>query len=268
MGQIGVFYGQHSHILSGRPKAAAVKPKSCINFVISRKRDQVRMEMEPEEEGQEFVPSSSTGKTEGGGGGGNSGSSSAAVAKRRKLQQQQQQQQQQKVLPDDEQRCKRSDGKGWRCEQMRAEGSTYCDHHYYRKNKTPSKTKKAKNKSFSPRKLFLAANSSRLFSAAKSDDDEEEEDDRTGGEVLSGMVEDEIGSRMCHQCQRNYKAKVVYCSRCNRKRYCSPCIQAWYPLLSEKDIAAGCPFCNGNCNCKACLLTYRSQRHLVATLAQ
>jgi hypothetical protein len=68
---------------------------------------------------------------------------------------------------------------------MRAEGSTYCDHHYYRKNKTPSKTKKAKNKSFSPRKLFLAANSSRLFSAAKSDDDEEEEDDRTGGEVVS-----------------------------------------------------------------------------------
>lgn len=154
---------------------------SCV----LKQRDQVRMEMEPEEERQEFVPSSSTGKTEGGGGGGgggNSGSSSAAVAKRRKLQQQQQQQ---KVLPDDEQRCKRSDGKGWRCEQMRAEGSTYCDHHYYRKNKTPSKTKKAKNKSFSPRKLFLAANSSRLFSAAKSDDDEEEEDDRTGGEVVS-----------------------------------------------------------------------------------
>jgi hypothetical protein len=152
-----------------------------VSWVL-KQRDQIRMEMEPQEERQEFVPSSSTGKTEGGGGGGNSGSSSAAAAKRRKLQQQQQQQ---KVLPDDEQRCKRSDGKGWRCEHMRAEGSTYCDHHYYRKNKTPSKTKKAKNKSFSPRKLFLAANSSRLFSAAKSYDDEEEEDGRTGGEVVS-----------------------------------------------------------------------------------
>jgi hypothetical protein len=148
-----------------------------VSWVL-KQRDQIRMEMEPEEGRQEFVPSSSTGKTEGGGS--NSGSISAAAAKRRKLQQQQQ-----KVLLDDEQRCKRSDGKGWRCEHMRAEGSTYCDHHYYRKNKTPSKTKKAKNKSFSPRKLFLAANSSGLFSAAKSDDDEEEEDDRTGGEVVS-----------------------------------------------------------------------------------
>jgi hypothetical protein len=166
--------------LGGIFKNYLLLKQRMVSWVL-KQRDQIRMEMEPEEERQEFVPSSSTGKTEGGGGGGNSGSSSAAAAKRRKLQQQQQQ----KVLPDDEQRCKRSDGKGWRCEQIRAEGSTYCDHHYYRKNKTPSKTKKAKNKSFSPRKLFLAANSSRLFSAAKSDDDEEEEDDRTGGEVVS-----------------------------------------------------------------------------------
>ena len=95
------------------------------------------------------------------------------------------------------------------------------------------------------------------------------------------------GSRMCHQCQRNDKCRVVYCSNCERKRYCTPCINTWYvcslhvvnmvylcgkirfgsrlylqncllrscryPLLSEADIARECPYCKGNCNCKACL---------------
>ncbi|XP_059668803.1 lysine-specific demethylase JMJ29-like [Cornus florida] len=56
---------------------------------------------------------------------------------------------------------------------------------------------------------------------------------------------------MCHQCQRSDKEKVVRC-RC-RKRFCVPCIQRWYPRLSEEAIAETCPYCRGNCNCKACL---------------
>ncbi|XP_057863486.2 lysine-specific demethylase JMJ26 [Cryptomeria japonica] len=70
---------------------------------------------------------------------------------------------------------------------------------------------------------------------------------RKASQVLS-----EGGSLMCHQCQRNDKGRVVWCSKCN-KRYCVCCIERWYPEQSEEDIAKACPFCRGNCNCKACL---------------
>ncbi|KAJ7558616.1 hypothetical protein O6H91_04G048200 [Diphasiastrum complanatum] len=58
---------------------------------------------------------------------------------------------------------------------------------------------------------------------------------------------------MCHQCQRNDKGKVVFCKKCNRKRYCLCCIERWYPLMKEEDFEKACPYCQGNCNCKACL---------------
>ncbi|KAI8031346.1 Lysine-specific demethylase JMJ25 [Camellia lanceoleosa] len=57
---------------------------------------------------------------------------------------------------------------------------------------------------------------------------------------------------MCHQCMYSTK-RVVRCRRGCRKRYCSPCIKRWYPQLSEEAIAESCPYCRGNCNCKACL---------------
>lgn len=58
-------------------------------------------------------------------------------------------------------------------------------------------------------------------------------------------------SRMCHQCQRNDKPRVAYCSQCG-KRFCTPCIQ-WYPKLTEEDVKEKCPHCRGYCNCKNCL---------------
>ncbi|XP_057959187.1 lysine-specific demethylase JMJ26-like [Malania oleifera] len=63
---------------------------------------------------------------------------------------------------------------------------------------------------------------------------------------------DEDDCQMCHQCQRSDK-RVVRCRMCKGKRFCGPCIQRWYPLMSEDAIAESCPFCRGNCNCKACL---------------
>lgn len=59
-------------------------------------------------------------------------------------------------------------------------------------------------------------------------------------------------SSMCHQCQRNDKGEVVWCSKCS-KRYCLCCTKRWYPLQTVEEIAKACPFCQGNCNCKACL---------------
>ncbi|KAL5543234.1 hypothetical protein UlMin_010944, partial [Ulmus minor] len=61
-------------------------------------------------------------------------------------------------------------------------------------------------------------------------------------------------SLMCHQCQRNdKKGGIVRCLKCKRKRFCIPCIKNWYPQISESDFANACPYCRGNCNCKACL---------------
>ncbi|XP_048233602.1 lysine-specific demethylase JMJ25 isoform X2 [Ricinus communis] len=58
---------------------------------------------------------------------------------------------------------------------------------------------------------------------------------------------------MCHQCQRNDKGRVVRCQDCKRKRYCIPCLNNWYPKMTEEEVAGACPVCRGNCNCKACL---------------
>ncbi|CAH9109937.1 unnamed protein product [Cuscuta europaea] len=63
----------------------------------------------------------------------------------------------------------------------------------------------------------------------------------------------EIGSNMCHQCQRNDKGKVVRCTVCKTKRYCLPCISTWYPGMTEEAFAEKCPVCLQNCNCKSCL---------------
>ncbi|KAK8565709.1 hypothetical protein V6N13_020786 [Hibiscus sabdariffa] len=63
----------------------------------------------------------------------------------------------------------------------------------------------------------------------------------------------EFVSLMCHQCQRNDKSGVVFCSSCGRKRYCYECIEKWYPEKTRDEVEAVCPYCCGNCNCKACL---------------
>ncbi|PWA56474.1 zinc finger, RING-type, JmjC domain, Zinc-finger domain of monoamine-oxidase A repressor R1 [Artemisia annua] len=73
------------------------------------------------------------------------------------------------------------------------------------------------------------------------------------------MVPDENGnlckvpSKMCHQCQSNNKGDVVQCQNCHIKRYCFPCIQTWYPNMTQEMFAERCPVCCDNCNCKACL---------------
>ncbi|KAA8532121.1 hypothetical protein F0562_006737 [Nyssa sinensis] len=67
--------------------------------------------------------------------------------------------------------------------------------------------------------------------------------------IIKGNEDD---CQMCHQCQRSDK-RVVRCLKGCRKRFCAPCIQRWYPQLSEEAIAENCPYCRGNCNCKACL---------------
>ncbi|CAN4087577.1 unnamed protein product [Withania somnifera] len=81
----------------------------------------------------------------------------------------------------------------------------------------------------------------------------------TSGLTLQG-VSDPISWKdqrnfLCHQC-RHYKASVVICSRCKKKRYCNDCIAKWYPDRTYDEVEDACPFCYGNCNCGSCLQTY------------
>ncbi|KAG0548632.1 hypothetical protein BDA96_01G183200 [Sorghum bicolor] len=75
-----------------------------------------------------------------------------------------------------------------------------------------------------------------------------DETKRKGKKMLTGD-----NALMCHQCQRNDKGRVVWCNSCKNKRFCVPCIQRWYPGLSEDEFASQCPYCRKNCNCKGCL---------------
>ncbi|KAJ1294642.1 hypothetical protein BS78_01G161000 [Paspalum vaginatum] len=84
--------------------------------------------------------------------------------------------------------------------------------------------------------------------ASSSKDKVCDENNRKGKKMLTGD-----SALMCHQCQRNDKGRVVWCKTCKSKRFCVPCIERWYPDLSEDEFAAKCPFCRMNCNCKGCL---------------
>ncbi|XP_038682690.1 lysine-specific demethylase JMJ25 isoform X2 [Tripterygium wilfordii] len=74
-----------------------------------------------------------------------------------------------------------------------------------------------------------------------------------GQSKLQGNVNKNKRHGMCHQCQRNDKSGVVHCTLCQQKRYCYECIGNWYPEKTREEIENACPFCCGNCNCKACL---------------
>eukprot|EP00249_Psilotum_nudum_P017942 c26562_g1_i2 orf=1-2001(-) len=222
------------------------------------------------------------------------------------------------VVPD-EFRCKRSDGKQWRCSERAMENKTLCEKHHLQAKKRAAaatsgqskkklKTKasaeesvkssqaksltaggKAKNKA--PELIVSSGEAEpkpkrpKGHAAIPSTADKAVKDASNGrskvgngatkkSSTAEGHVEissaaghdatassmDTIAdaqklaqSKMCHQCQRNDKGKVINCQKCARKRYCLPCIARWYPGLSEDDFRAACPVCLGNCNCKACL---------------
>ncbi|KAH7316090.1 hypothetical protein KP509_21G078400 [Ceratopteris richardii] len=67
--------------------------------------------------------------------------------------------------------------------------------------------------------------------------------------------ERQIGN--CHQCHRSAK-EVLCCQKCIKKRYCTICLERWYPKLSKDDFLQACPYCRGFCNCKACLRKIRT----------
>ncbi|KAH0908207.1 hypothetical protein HID58_031528 [Brassica napus] len=84
---------------------------------------------------------------------------------------------------------------------------------------------------------------------------------RRGRDMSSSPDKDESEGRRkyagltCHQCKimMSSKTDLVFCSICVNKRYCKDCIKRWYPERTPEGVKAACPFCMGNCNCRACL---------------
>ncbi|KAL0400593.1 UNVERIFIED_CONTAM: Lysine-specific demethylase [Sesamum latifolium] len=81
-------------------------------------------------------------------------------------------------------------------------------------------------------------------------------------QILDATVRKEQSRLMCHQCLKSDKVGVVICSNCKRKRYCYECIAKWYPQSMKEEVEKLCPFCCGNCNCRACLQADVLIRHI------
>ncbi|KAG0617853.1 hypothetical protein M758_4G020500 [Ceratodon purpureus] len=193
--------------------------------------------------------------------------------------------------PSDEYRCRRSDGKKWQCSKPRVESSIYCEHHknYLRNKNSPSKppktpktpkvkepkvkepkdkepkvkepkvkepkAKESKGNENETENLNAKPQRERVSRAAdaKVEDPDASENEESKPRNGKSRKHDFGKYRMCHQCQSSKKEKVAFCKNCGSKRFCSDCITNWYPGRSFEEIVEKCPWCLGNCNCKACL---------------
>ncbi|XP_044510797.1 lysine-specific demethylase JMJ25-like isoform X2 [Mangifera indica] len=117
-------------------------------------------------------------------------------------------------IPPDDLRCRRRGGKTWRCSGWRIHNKSLCEFHFLKRCDVKQGTSHGHVQSSERR------NGNRKF-------------------------------KRCHQCNR-IDERVVECRKCRRKCYCLSCIQTRYSSVTEEAIAECCPFCSGNCNCKAC----------------
>ncbi|XP_061372854.1 lysine-specific demethylase JMJ27 [Gastrolobium bilobum] len=188
---------------------------------------------------------------------------------------------------ESDRRCKRSAGPKWRCSEAASPGKSYCEKHLTQlknhrqkhKNEGSKAEQRAKKRTVadlsSGSEAELIGNSARNQKRTKKNVIDQDNAGGCGKSLMNVFqvkkdsrakigVQDtkqlgfssktkESGSLMCHQCQRNDKTGVVFCSSCNAKRYCYECLEKWYPGKTWEEVENVCPFCWGNCNCKACL---------------
>lgn len=233
-------------------------------------------------------------------------------------------------VPPDELRCRRSDGRQWRCKGYKVEGKSMCEKHLSSAAGTGRNQKRRRNyivtsdssesesessvkndssetedekteakitrKRKAGSKLIKSTEKSIRTESSSSEEDrmkdgkltkkekvevaleKQDDDDQSDRTNRKGKKKVEVSRKsdkgknkkvdrrrkyfstdvpyddgqMCHQCMKSDR-KVARCGKRCGKRYCSPCIERWYPHLSEEAIAEKCPVCRGNCNCKDCL---------------
>ncbi|XP_050387387.1 lysine-specific demethylase JMJ27-like [Argentina anserina] len=128
-------------------------------------------------------------------------------------------------------------------------GKPLCEHHLAQSKSYQKKRRTGAREGGSGEEDGSENNKSKKKRAASESETESEQK----AKIRKGKSSKIKGSLMCHQCQRNDKSGVVHCSQCKAKRFCYECIEKWYPGKTKDGFADACPFCCGNCNCKACL---------------
>ncbi|PUZ72463.1 hypothetical protein GQ55_2G395900 [Panicum hallii var. hallii] len=179
-------------------------------------------------------------------------------------------------LPD-HLRCRRSDGKKWRCMGRALPTVSFCEYHYAKANKSKKlpadgeilavalerqKNKRKGRKSINPPASPQATTSDRqtrdlpngLMTISPGS---------SGPAALSSPVTMKVVPRAmsmtksvprtCHRCGLTKAARVANCKNCD-KNFCNSCINKWYSGISRKDIKTRCPVCRGLCNCNKCAL--------------
>ncbi|KAL3851301.1 hypothetical protein ACJIZ3_013183 [Penstemon smallii] len=142
-------------------------------------------------------------------------------------------------IPDDL-RCKRTDGKHWRCKELSMPDNTLCEKHYIKRKVNDSES-----------------------------DDSEYEDSGRSNRTLPTTEEVcplssitiypetsfyETGGLPCHQCRSIVGGDLmVWCVKCDKRGYCKNCILTWYSDIPIAEIQRVCPVCRGTCSCRVCL---------------
>jgi len=179
-------------------------------------------------------------------------------------------------LPD-HLRCRRSDGKKWRCMGRALPTVSFCEYHYAKASKGKKlpadgeilavALQRQKNK----RKGRKSINPPASPQATTSDHQTRDlpnglmtiSPGSSGPAALSSPVTTKVVPRAmsmtksvprtCHRCGLTKAARVANCKNCD-KNFCNSCINKWYSAISRKDIKIHCPVCRGLCNCKKCAL--------------
>ncbi|KAG8063387.1 hypothetical protein GUJ93_ZPchr0003g17393 [Zizania palustris] len=186
----------------------------------------------------------------------------------------------------EELRCKRSDGKQWRCSAPSMPDKTVCEKHYVQaKKRSASSALRA-----SLRRSSAASASYAAARCGGGDYDAVPPLPMAVARPLYGRVAGEpvyvaepapprrpvyglplgnaagaptavelvgrglaglVAMATCHQCRRGVNA--IWCTSCERRGYCTDCISRWYSDIPMDDVRKVCPACRGICNCKVCL---------------
>ncbi|CAN8311682.1 unnamed protein product [Cochlearia groenlandica] len=193
----------------------------------------------------------------------------------------------------DDLRCKRSDGKQWRCTAMSMPDKTVCKKHYFQaKKRAASSASKANQKKVKTEETYTYSQGkidgfeipiehyrNGPESAMKNGFTTEKRCDvpmmrNLNNEFVGnvGMFEERNRSmspmeysaastdvsaeslgQNCHQCQRKDRDRIVSCLNCNQRAFCDTCISIQYSEISIKEVEKVCPVCRGLCDCKHCL---------------
>ncbi|KAG9140563.1 hypothetical protein Leryth_016078 [Lithospermum erythrorhizon] len=141
----------------------------------------------------------------------------------------------------DDLRCKRSDGKQWRCTALSMPDKTVCEKHYYQAKKRAANSairasmKKANTSSIGEYSISLPNSLA------------------SPNSVTSEATSESSEGQPCHHCQRNDWKNLICCLKCQTRGYCETCISTWYSNIPFQQIQRVCPACRGNCTCKLCL---------------